>query len=82
VYPANGSSQFYFLGQYSGEAARAAISCGAQPAMLIVSCAVRSRAIPVEVPTKFDLAINLKTAKSLGPMVRNTLVVSADEVIE
>jgi putative ABC transport system substrate-binding protein len=38
--------------------------------------------IPVEQPTKFDLAINLKTAKSLGIDVPNSMQLLADEVIE
>jgi putative ABC transport system substrate-binding protein len=43
---------------------------------------IKTAELPVQLPTKFEMAVNLKTAKALGLTVPQSILLTADEVIE
>jgi putative ABC transport system substrate-binding protein len=64
---------------------RASVSDGIQKGGLYVARILKGASpsdLPIEQPTKFDLLINLKTAKALSITVPPSLLARADEVIE
>jgi putative ABC transport system substrate-binding protein len=54
----------------------------APPLMSIAFYAAQSRGSCLQLPTKFEMAVNLKAAMSLGLTVPQSILLSADEVIE
>jgi hypothetical protein len=70
-------------GRFSATAQTSVIYFGEPPVMSIgYSRARKAAELPIQLPTKFELSINLKTAQFLGIHIPPAILIRADQVIE